>query len=146
MSVCGTVSVGTSPERPLAFSDLMQPFDSSHRTRLIFGEGKLESLGQLARSLRAQSALIVSDQGILEAGHHDRAEKSLTEAGIQVSCFHDFGENPTSSMIEAGVRHAAQVKPEAAWTAAKGSISSIPVAAPFTITMDQGKLQLRCSQ
>ena len=112
MSVCGTVSVGTSPERPLAFSDLMQPFDSSHRTRLIFGEGKLELLGQLARSLRAQSALIVSDQGILEAGHHDRAEKSLTEARIQVSCFHDFGENPTSSMIEAGVRHAAQVKPD----------------------------------
>ena len=57
----------------------MQPFDSSHRTRLIFGEGKLELLGQLARSLRAQSALIVSDQGILEAGHHDRAEKSLAE-------------------------------------------------------------------
>ena len=115
----------------------MQPFDSSHRTRLIFGEGKLELLGQLARSLRAQSAFIVSDQGILEAGHHDRAEKSLTEAGIQVSCFHDFGENPTSSMIEAGVRHVAQVNSifSSAWwwkqhDHAKGSISSIPVAAP----------------
>ena len=90
----------------------MQPFDSQHQTRLIFGEGKLSELGELAKSLRATSALIVSDRGIMEAGHHAMAEKSLSEAGITFSCFHDFGENPTSAMVDAGVRQAAISKPD----------------------------------
>ena len=90
----------------------MQPFDSHHQTRLIFGEGKLSELGELAKSLRATSALIVSDRGIMEAGHHTMAEKSLRDAGIAFSCFHDFSENPTSAMVDAGVRQAAISKPD----------------------------------
>ena len=90
----------------------MQPFDSHTQTRIIFGEGQIDSLGQLAKSLQSQSALIVSDQGILDAGHHAKAEKSLSDAGIRCTSFHDFGENPTSAMIEQGVRKAAASQPD----------------------------------
>lgn len=90
----------------------MQSFDSHHRTRLIFGAGTLSSLGHHARSLQAKNALIVCDSGILKAGHYSTAEKSLVDAGVKVSCFHDFGENPTSAMVDMGVRQAAAKKPD----------------------------------
>jgi alcohol dehydrogenase len=48
----------------------------------------------------------------MEAGHDAAALQSLHDAGIKVASFHDFAENPTSEMVEAGVRKAAEVKPD----------------------------------
>lgn len=90
----------------------MHPFDSHHRTRLIFGEGTLSSVGTHAKRLHAKKAFIVCDPGILKAGHYATAEKSLTDAGVSVSCFQEFGENPTSAMVDAGVERASEEKPD----------------------------------
>ena len=48
----------------------------------------------------------------MDAGHHDVAIKFLKDAGLRVESFHDFAENPTSAMVDAGVRKAAEVKPD----------------------------------
>ncbi|MBL6725687.1 MAG: iron-containing alcohol dehydrogenase [Rubripirellula sp.] len=90
----------------------MQSFDSNPQTRLIFGEDSLLTIGRHARSLNSQHAMIVCDLGILKAGHFEAAEKSLLEQGIKVNCFHDFSENPTSDMVDTGVKYAAMVKPD----------------------------------
>jgi alcohol dehydrogenase len=47
-------------------------FDFQPRTRVIFGPGAIDRLGELARPL-GTSALLVSDPGIVVAGHVERA-------------------------------------------------------------------------
>jgi len=90
----------------------MLPFDIQSRTRFIFGEGTISKLGELASEFRPRCVLVVSDRGIMEAGHDSAALDSLREAGLEVASFHDFSENPTSAMVDAGVRRAAEVKPD----------------------------------
>lgn len=90
----------------------MKSFDIHNQTRFIFGEGSISQLGELAASYRPRCVLVVSDRGIMEAGHDAAALQSLHDAGIKVASFHDFAENPTSEMVDAGVRKAAEVKPD----------------------------------
>ena len=90
----------------------MQPFDTQSRTRVIFGEGVIEQLGHLATEFRPRCVMVVCDQGIIDAGHFGVAIEHLQAAHLQVASFHEFGENPTSDMVDAGVRRAAEVNPD----------------------------------
>ncbi len=90
----------------------MQPFDTQSRTRFIFGEGSVQRLGQLAADFRPRCVLVVSDPGIIDVGHDAVAVESLRSSGLRVESFHDFGENPTSAMVDAGVEKAAAVQPD----------------------------------
>jgi alcohol dehydrogenase len=85
----------------------MRPFDFYPRTRIVFGDGSLSRLGELAHELGFTRTLIVADQGIVAVGLVDRANALLDAAGIAVSTFHAFDANPDSDMVEAGRTHAA---------------------------------------
>ena len=85
----------------------MCTFEFHPRTRLIFGEGAIDRLGQLARELSFRRVLLVADHGLVEAGHVAEATKPLTEAGVEVVPYHEFETNPDSNMIEAGRAFAA---------------------------------------
>ncbi|OUT59404.1 MAG: alcohol dehydrogenase [Rhodopirellula sp. TMED11] len=87
-------------------------FDTSFPTRVVFGQGVFSHLGQLAASFRPKCVLVVSDAGLIDAGHFSAAVDLLTKAGLRVESFHDFAENPTSAMVDAGVAKAAQVQPD----------------------------------
>jgi len=84
----------------------MVPFDFQPRTRIVFGQGSIERLGPLARELNFQHTLLVADPGVVKAGHVAKATRRLEDAGIAVTPYHDFGENPDSAMIDAGFRFA----------------------------------------
>lgn len=84
----------------------MVPFDFEPRTRLIFGPGSLGKLGHVARDLGFTRVLLVADQGVVDAGHVQRATELLEAAAIAVIPFHDFGQNPDSAMVDAGARFA----------------------------------------
>ena len=84
----------------------MVPFEFQPRTRIVFGPGTIERLGGLARELGFRRTLLVADKGLVEAGHVATAVHSLEAAGIEVSPYHDFAENPDSAMIDAGGRFA----------------------------------------
>lgn len=71
-------------------------FDHQPRTRLVFGENALERLGELAREAGGRRALLVTDPGIVAAGHAERASQSLTSAGLSVAVFAEVRENPTT--------------------------------------------------
>jgi alcohol dehydrogenase len=82
----------------------MVPFDYQPRTRIVFGPDKVDSLGPLAGELGARRALVVSDAGIVAAGHTERGIDSLRKAGIETHLFDGVAENPTTANVEAGVQ------------------------------------------
>jgi len=82
----------------------MVPFDFQPRTRVVFGHGSIKRVGQLARELNFQRTLLVADPGVVKAGHVAEATRWLEGAGVAVTPYHDFGENPDSAMIENGRR------------------------------------------
>ncbi len=90
----------------------MVPFDFQPRTRIVFGPGTLERLGELASELGARRALVVSDRGIVAAGHTMRGLAALERAGIETILFQDVHENPTTDDVEAGRQVAARFEPE----------------------------------
>jgi alcohol dehydrogenase len=71
-------------------------FDHSPRTRLVFGEDASEKIGELARELGGRRALLVTDKGIVAAGHAGRACGFIAAAGLQVEVFDQVRENPTT--------------------------------------------------
>lgn len=80
----------------------MESFDFHSRTRLVFGSGAFERLGDLARELGLSRALLVADPGIVALRYVEEAVKLLSQSGIASFPFHDFSENPDTTMIEAG--------------------------------------------
>ncbi|HET6883517.1 MAG TPA: iron-containing alcohol dehydrogenase [Pirellulales bacterium] len=90
----------------------MTPFDFQLRTRIVFGPDQVDSLGQLAMELGARRALVVSDPGIVAAGHTARGVAALDRLGIETHLFDGVAENPTDQNVEAGVAFAKKVRPE----------------------------------
>jgi len=88
----------------------LKSFDFQTRTRVVFGPGAIERLGELARELNFKRTLLVADHGLLASGHVDEAVGPLQKAGIEVFCFHDFEVNPDTRMIEVGTAFAAPLK------------------------------------
>jgi alcohol dehydrogenase len=80
----------------------MKSFDFQPRTRVVFGAGAIERLGELARELNFRRTLLVADHGLLASGHVDEAVGPLERAGVEVIRFHDFEVNPDSRMVENG--------------------------------------------
>ena len=79
------------------------------RVRVVFGDGTLRRLGAIAVEDGATRVLLVTDAGIVAAGHADRAADSLREAGVEVTIFHGVHENPTTEHVAAGVRIAREL-------------------------------------
>ncbi len=90
----------------------MEPFDFQLRTRIIFGSGAIDQLGTLAAELGGRRVLVVSDGGVVEAGHFEHGAACLRAAGLEVASFHDFGENPTTAMVDRGVAVAREFRPD----------------------------------
>ncbi len=75
-------------------------FDSASRTRIVFGLNVIDRLGELSLEILARRILIVTDRGIVAAGHVDRAIRSLETAGIAAFVFDRVRENPTTCDVE----------------------------------------------
>jgi alcohol dehydrogenase len=90
----------SSPPWPLRSFDFHAP------TRVVFGAGSLARLGELSRELGDTRVLLVTDPGLKDAGHPQRAMTSLREAGLEVFVFDAVEQNPTSRHVEAGVAFA----------------------------------------
>lgn len=78
----------------------MIPFDSTLRTRLLFGPGTVERVGDLARELGGSRVLLVTDPGLVAAGHADRITRLLRAAALEVAVFAQVRENPTTHCVQ----------------------------------------------
>src|SRR5258706_13294049 len=80
----------------------MRPFDFQLRTRVVFGDGTLARLPDLARELSFTRVLLVADRGMVSTGQVARAAALLEGAGVASHAFHDFDSNPDDVMVESG--------------------------------------------
>jgi len=92
----------------------MTPFDFRLPTRIVFGAGRLPELGELAKSLNGIArVLVVSDPGVVAAGHAPRGLDSLHAAGLTTRLFDGLEQNPTTAHVEAGLAVARDFRPDA---------------------------------
>ena len=96
------------PPPPLA----MLPFDFYSPTRIVFGPGRISLLGQRAADLNVRRALVVSDPGIVAAGHTQRGIASLEASGLVVKLFDSVAENPTTAHVDVGLEVARDFQPD----------------------------------
>ena len=75
-------------------------FDHTPRTRLVYGNGALNHIGELAIELGAQRVLIVSDPGIVKAGYPAKAQVLIEAAGLTAQIFAEVHENPTTTDVD----------------------------------------------
>src|SRR6516164_1935622 len=75
-------------------------FDYNPRTKLIFRPGAVARIGEPAKEIGARKVLLVTDPGIVSAGHAERVTKLLETAGLTVTCFDGVEENPSTLCVE----------------------------------------------
>lgn len=63
----------------------------------------MDRLGEEAKRAGASRVFLVTDPGIVKAGHAERAEGILRDAGVSVTRFADVEENPTTAHVDRGV-------------------------------------------
>jgi alcohol dehydrogenase len=90
----------------------MPLFDFQLPTRIVFGPGAISELGAAAAALSVKRVLVVSDPGIVQAGHTPRGIDSLRAAGLTVELFQGVKENPTTAHVNAGLAIAKEFRPE----------------------------------
>src|SRR5437764_7556433 len=97
-------STGSAPSsRPGA---ALPGFDYQPLGRVVAGAGAVNRLGEFARELGIRRALLVTDPGLEQAGHPQRALRALHEAGVEAWLFDGVEENPTAHHVEAGLAEA----------------------------------------
>ncbi len=90
----------------------MQSFEFQHRTRVVCGAQAIQRLGPLAKELGASRILIVSDLGVVKAGHFDKGLASIRKSGLEATAFHDLHPNPTTHDVNAATELARSFKPD----------------------------------
>lgn len=75
-------------------------FELQTRTRVVFGVNRVQRVGELTRKLGAKKVLLVTDAGIVRAGHAARVQKNLESFGLTVTVFDKARENPTTKCVE----------------------------------------------
>src|SRR2546421_2693056 len=89
----------STPAKP----DSLPMFDYLPRTRIVFGLNSVERVGELARGLGAKVVLVVTDPGIVTAGHADRVEHILQSCGLGVLGFDAVHQNPPTRDVDKGL-------------------------------------------
>jgi alcohol dehydrogenase len=89
----------------------MPPFDFQPGTRVIFGEHTIDRLGPLTKELGGRRVLVVTDAGLIGAGHVERARHSLEQEAILTGVFSEVEENPTTRHVDNGVQFAKENSP-----------------------------------
>ncbi len=90
----------------------MTSFDYHSSTRLVFGAGKIDTLSELVAELGGSRILLISDPGVIQAGHTERAVTALRQASLEVEVFGNVQENPTTADVAAGCQLAEQFRPD----------------------------------
>lgn len=82
-------------------------------TRIVFGAGVISRLGELTASLPdVRRVLVVSDAGVIEAGHAAHGIDALEVAGLETALFDGVQENPTTAHVDAGLQIAREFRPD----------------------------------
>src|SRR5205809_1809402 len=118
----------------------LRPFDYKPRTRLVFGVGSVDQVGELARELGAKKVLLVTDPGIVAAGHAEHVRRYLEQAGLQITLFDQALENPTTKCVDDCLAAAKTVHPDTIIGLGGGSAMDTAKGCNFLLT-NGGRMQ-----
>lgn len=90
----------------------MLPFDFELKTRMITGPDSILRVGEQATAIGGKRALLVTDPGIVAAGHVEKAVDALQQEGIETRVFDGARENPTTREVAAGLAVAQDYQPD----------------------------------
>jgi alcohol dehydrogenase len=110
------------------------------RVKLVFSPGSLSRLGEFAKAEGASRVLLVTDPGIRDAGHVERAMRSLYKSGLVVRVFDEVEENPTTAVVGKALRVALEAKPDLIVGLGGGSSIDCAKGANFLYT-NGGRMQ-----
>jgi len=79
---------------------VVSAFAFPSHTQLVSGVNTVERVGELARELGANKVLLVTDAGIVAAGHAGRLQQNLEAAGLRITLFDRAKENPTTKCVD----------------------------------------------
>ena len=114
-------------------------FDFQPRTRIVFGAAVVDRLGELARTI-GTNALLVTDPGLVAAGHVERVRRGLDAAGVSVTIFDRVRENPTTREVDQCLEVARAVRPELIIGLGGGSSMDTAKGCNFILT-NGGRMQ-----
>lgn len=86
------------------------PFDYQPRTRLVYGVNTVDRVGELAAELGGKRVLLVTDGGIVKAGHAERVMHSLRKHAESITLFDKVRENPTTKDVDLCLAMAREAK------------------------------------
>lgn len=140
-----TPATNTPPDNPAfmhhpADPDALTGFDFDPRTRVVFGNGCVQRVGELAREYGGQRALLVTDPGIEKAGHTERCLELLQSAGIEVTVFDGVVCNPTTEDVDRGLAIARREKIDSLVAVGGGSAMDCAKGINFLYT-NGGRMQ-----
>jgi alcohol dehydrogenase class IV len=110
------------------------------RVKVLFGAGAIDHLPDVIRAEGGTRVLLVTDPGIREAGHVERAVRALYKAGLTVKVFDEVGENPTTIHVGKGVIAARPFNPDLIVGLGGGSAMDCGKGINFLLT-NGGKVQ-----
>ena len=82
--------------KDLDFSKDIINFGHLNSTKVIFGPNCVRFVGNKAKDFNATKALIVTDSGILNAGHLDVVLESMNDSQVDCIVYSEVTENPSS--------------------------------------------------
>ncbi|MDF1862760.1 MAG: iron-containing alcohol dehydrogenase [Verrucomicrobiales bacterium] len=94
----------------LDIPDRVQRFEDIPGGKVVFGWGKIDSLGKEAAKLGARNALLVTDPGLAKTEWVQRAVDSLLHQIGSVMVFDQVHENPTTEDVDRCVATASEAK------------------------------------
>lgn len=131
-------SVASSPSSAsdAAVSGVLPGFDYQPRTRVVYAAGAVTRLGALVRELHGSRVLLVTDPGLEAAGHPQKAQASLKDAGIDVVVYDGVEENPTTRHVQNGLEAARRQRAD--FLVAIGGGSAMDCAKGINFLMTNG--------
>ena len=90
----------------------MQSFELYASTRVVFGADGIDQLGDLAKGLSSRRVLVVTDSGIVSAGHAQRGMESLKNHGCEPHLWPHVVENPSTDTVAQALEFGRHVQPD----------------------------------
>ncbi len=119
-------------------------FEFQAPTKVLFGPGTTEQLGEEVKALDVENVLIVTDQGVINAGLLDEVLAPLEASGIKNAVFDQVKSNPTDRTAIAGAAQARANQVQA--IIALGGGSPIDAAKAIAVmATNEGPFESYCS-
>ena len=115
-------------------------FDFQPRPRIVFGVDAVHKAGELARELGARNVLLVTDRGLVAAGHAKHVQQILESADLRVTVFDHAIENPTTACVDKCLKVARAAAVDTIIALGGGSAMDTAKGCNFLLT-NGGKMQ-----